>query len=202
MADDTRSLRSVYVEAEQKRTAIESSAYSNSSAFQENLLAAIHLYEECVNIADRIALFSRNESLEDIATADLAFLLLNYHIAELILRINGQQHRKANLKRAQQTYQRYLKQLDHYDVLGKGDGALLEQYQDSPNTFSTASTVDAAARRDAKIKRFRAEKALKQKLEYMRRNPSVLQNDEAAARELHLTEIAFCTHRTFQQLES
>ncbi|TKA43951.1 hypothetical protein B0A55_13728 [Friedmanniomyces simplex] len=89
MADDTRSLRSVYVEAEQKRTAIESSAYSNSSAFQENLLAAIHLYEECVNIADRIALFSRNESLEDIATADLAFLLLNYHIAELILRING-----------------------------------------------------------------------------------------------------------------
>ncbi|TKA61065.1 hypothetical protein B0A55_11688, partial [Friedmanniomyces simplex] len=116
--------------------------------------------------------------------------------------VTTQQHRKANLKRAQQTYERYLKQLDHYDVLGKGDGALLEQYQDSPNTFSTASTVDAAARRDAKIKRFRAEKALKQKLEYMRRNPSVLQNDEAAARELHLTEIAFCTHRTFQQLES
>ncbi|TKA82482.1 hypothetical protein B0A55_02194 [Friedmanniomyces simplex] len=202
MADDTRSLRSIYTEAEQKRTAIESSPYSNSSAFQENLLAAIHLYEECVNRADRIALFSPNESLEDIATADLPFLLLNYHIAELILRMNGQQHRKANLQRAQQTYERYLKQLDHYDMLGKDDAALLEQYQDSPNTFSTASTIDAAARRDAKIKRFRAEKALKQRLEYMRRNPSVLQNDEAAARELHLTEIAFSTHQTFQQLES
>ncbi|KAK0259643.1 Type 2A phosphatase-associated protein 42 [Friedmanniomyces endolithicus] len=202
MSDESRSLRSVYTEAEEKRTAIESSAYSNSSTFQENLLAAIHLYEECVIIANRVALFSPNESLEDIATADLQFLLLNYHIAELILRINGQQHRKANLQRAQQTYERYLKQLDQYDILGKDDAALLEQYQDSPNTFSTASTVDAAARRDAKIKRFRAEKALKQKLEYMRRNPSVLQNDEAAARELHLTELAFCTHQTFQALES
>ncbi|KAK1080446.1 Type 2A phosphatase-associated protein 42 [Friedmanniomyces endolithicus] len=202
MSDESRSLRSVYTEAEEKRTAIESSPNSNSSTFQENLLAAIRLYEECVNIANRVALFSPNESLEDIATADLQFLLLNYHIAELILRINGQQHRKANLQRAQQTYERYLKQLDQYDMLGKDDAALLEQYQDSPNTFSTASTVDAAARRDAKIKRFRAEKALKQKLEYMRRNPSVLQNDEAAARDLHLTELAFCTHQTFQALDS
>ncbi|KAK3637568.1 Type 2A phosphatase-associated protein 42 [Elasticomyces elasticus] len=201
MADETRSLRSVYNDAEAKRTGIESSTYSNSSAYQENLLAAIQLYEECVNIADRISLFSPNESLEDIATADLKFLLLNYHIAELIQRINGQQHRKANIQRAQRMYERYLKQLDQYDILGKEDAALFEQYQDSPNTFSTASTVDATARRDAKIKRFKAEKALKQKLEYMRQNPTVLQNDEAAARELHLTEIAFCTHQTFQALE-
>lgn len=202
MADESRSLRTVYGDAEQKRNTIESSYESNSSAFQENLVAAIQLYEECLHIADQISLFSPNESLEDIGTADLQYLLLNYRLAELTLRINGREGRKANLQRASKAYERHLKQLDNYDMLSKPDAALYEQWQEAPNTFSTASTSDAAARRDTKIKRFKEEKALKQKLEYMRRNPSVLQNDEAAARELWLTEIAFCTHQTFAQLES
>jgi len=201
MADESRSLRSVYDEAEQKRNTIENSFDSNSSAFQENLLSAIQLYEQCVTIADRISLFSPNESLEDIGTSDLQFLLLNYRIAELVLRINGRE-RKANLQRAQKSYEQCMKQLDNYDMLGRSDSALFEQYQESPNTFSTASTTDAAARRDAKINRFREEKALKQKLEYMQRNPSAPQNDETAARELQLTNIAYCTHQTFQSLES
>ncbi|KAK5121718.1 hypothetical protein LTR85_004593 [Meristemomyces frigidus] len=201
MADESRSLREVYNEAEQTRSTIERSFDSNSSTFQENLLAAIQSYEQCLSIADRISLFSPNESLEDIATTDLQYLLLNYRIAELLLRINGRE-RKANLQRAQRSYERYMKQLDNYDMLGKSDAALFEQYQESPTSFSTASTTDAAARRDAKIKRFKEEKALKQKLEYMQRNPSALQNDEQAARDLQLTNIAFRTHQTFQSLES
>lgn len=201
MADESRSLQSVYGEAEQKRSTIEQSFDSNSTTFQANLLSALHLYEQCLSIADRISLFSRNESLEDIGTADLQYLQLDYRIAELILRINGRD-RKANLQRAQKSYEQYLKHLDNYDLLGKSDAALFEQYQESPNTFSTASTTDATARRDAKIKRFKEEKALKQKLAYMQSNPAATQNDETIARELQLTHIAYCTHQTFQSLES
>lgn len=201
MANEDRSLRSVYEEAEQQRSSIENSFDSNSSSFQANLLSAIQLYEQCINIADHLSLFSPNESLEDIGTVDLQYLLLNYRIAELVLRINGRE-RKANLQRAQKSYERYLKQLDDYDMLPKSDAALLEQYRESPMTFSTASTSDAAARRESKIKRFKEEKALKQKLEYMQKNPSVLQNDDNAYRELQLTNIAYCTHQTFQSLES
>ena len=201
MADESRSLRSVYNEAEQKRSTIESSYDSNSTAFQENLLSAIKLYEQCLSIADQISLFSPNESLEDIGTADLQYLLLSYRVAEMVLRINGRE-RKANLQRAQRSYERHLKQLDNYDMLGSGEAALLERYQEAPNTFSTASTTDPTARRNAKIMRFKEEKALKQKLEYLQRNPSVLQNDDAVSRDLQLTNIAYCTHQTFQSLES
>ena len=201
MANEDRSLRSVYEEAEQKRSTIENSFNSNSSAFQESLLAAIQLYEQCLSLAGHLSLFSPNESLEDIGTVDLQYLLLNYRIAELVLRINGQE-RKANLQRAQRSYERYLKQLDNYDILSKSDAALLEQYDEAPNTFAVASTSDAAARRETKITRFKEEKTLKQKLEYMQKNPSVLQNDDSAYRELQLTNIAYCTHQTFQSLES
>ena len=201
MANEDRSLRSVYEEAEQKRHTVENSFDSNSNTFQSNLQLAIQLYEQCLNIADHLSLFSPNESLEDIGTVDLQYLLLNYRIAELVLRINSRE-RKGNLQRSQRSYERYLKQLDDYDLLSKTDASLLEQYKESPNTFSAASTSDAAARRETKISRFKEEKALKQKLEYLQKNPTTLQNDDGMYRELQLTNVAYCTHQTFQALES
>jgi hypothetical protein len=202
MAQADRSLRSVFEEAEQKRTSLDNTYSSNSTTFRDNVVSAVQLYEQCLQIADRISLFSPNETLEDVNTADLQYLLLNNRIADLILRINDFCQRKPNLQRAQESYERYLKQLDSYDMLSKSDAALLEQYQEAPTSFSTASSADPAARRDTKIRRFKEEKALKQKLEYIRKNPSALQNDDSAYRELQLTEIAFCTHQTFQSLES
>ena len=201
MAEEDRSLRSIHDEAENKRNVLEKSFDTNSTTFQENLLSAIQLYEQCLNIADRISLFSPNEALEDLGTTDLQYLLLDYRMAELLLRINGQ-GRKINLQRAQKSYERYLKQLDSYDMLSKSDAALFEQYQEAPTNFSTVSTSDAAARRDTKIRRFKEEKALRQKLEYMQSDFAALQNEDSAHRELQLTNITFCTHQTFQSLES
>ncbi|CAK4031424.1 related to TAP42, component of the Tor signaling pathway [Lecanosticta acicola] len=202
MAEEQRSLRSVHHDAEAKRQTIINSLDSNSASFQDNLLAAIQLYEQCIHIADQISLFSPNESLEDIGTADLEYLLLNYRVAELVLRINGQEQRKASLQRAQRSYEKYLKRLDSYDLLSKEDANLFEQWQESADTFSTASTTDPASRRDAKIRRFKEEKALKQKLEYLRQNPKALQDDDGAARQLRLAHIAYCTHQAFASLES
>lgn len=200
MAEEPRSIRAVYDDAEKRREIIENSP-NNSSTFQESLLAALQLYEQCLSIADRISLFSPNESLEDITSVDLHFLLLHYRVAELCMRINGQ-NRKETLQAAQRHYEQYLKLLDSYDILEKGDANLLEQYRESPNTFTTAQTKDPATKRDIKIKRFKEEKSLKQKLDYLRKNPSVLHNDDDAYRELQLTNLAYCTHQTFASLES
>lgn len=201
MTDSSRNLKTVYEEAEKRRSAAEASFDTNSTAFQDNLLATIQLYEQCVDIAMRVSLFSPNESLEDIGTVDLQYLLLNYRIAELIMRLH-EGDRKTNLLRTQRSYETYLKQLENYTMLTKDDLALWEQFQESPDTFSTASTTDVAARRDTKIRRFKEEKALKQKLEYMQQNPSVVDTDDDMARDLHLTNITFCTHQTWQSLES
>jgi immunoglobulin-binding protein 1 len=200
MADEPRSIRAVYDDAEQKRAILENSPY-NSPAFQDSLLAALTLFEQCLSIADRISLFSTNESLEDIASADLQFLALHYRIADLCMRINGQ-NRKETLHAAQRHYEQYLKLLDSYDILEKSDANMLEAYRESPDTFSTAQTKDPATKRDIKIRRFKEEKSLKQKLEYLRKNPSVLANDDDTYRELQLTNLAYCTHQTFASLES
>ena len=92
------------------------------------------------------------------------YLLINYYLAELILRDN-QTSRKSVLEHAQESYEKYLNALDTYEILSASDRKLYELYLNDRKSFSTASTTDVAARRDTKIRRFRQEKELKEKLD-------------------------------------
>ncbi|KAK8212123.1 type 2A phosphatase-associated protein 42 [Phyllosticta capitalensis] len=201
---EPRSLRALFADAESKRKALESSYDSNSEEYQDSLASTIATYNECSKAADQVSLFSPNESLEDVSSGDLQYFLIDFHIAELVQKIKSTNpgFRKSNLQKARHYYVKFFKLLDSYDILSKSDAQLFEKYTEAPDSFSTASTSDAAARRETKIARFRAEKDMKAKLEHLRANPSALQNDEAALRDLHLTNIAFSVHTAFAALES
>ena len=69
MAD--QSIKSLYTSAERQRQAIESSWDSNTTEYQQNLASAIKTYDDCLKLADRLSLFSPNETLEDLTTGDL-----------------------------------------------------------------------------------------------------------------------------------
>lgn len=71
-----QNIRTLYSSAELQRKIIESSYDSNTDTYQQNLAAAIATYEDCLKLADRISLFSPNESLEDLASGDLQY---DYH---------------------------------------------------------------------------------------------------------------------------
>ena len=215
MDDEPQSLRAIFTSAENKRKGLEASWETNTTAYQDKLKAAISQYQQCQQLTDSIAMFSSNESLEDVSTNDIQYvscphevasltlcryLLLHYRIADLNLKINSSD-RKATLTSAQEAFSAFLNTLDLYDILSPGDARLYEQYREAPITFSTASTSDPTARRDTKIRRFKEEKQLKQALEHFQRNPAAEQDDEVH-RKLELAQIAYCTHQTFQSLES
>lgn len=109
-------------------------------------------------------------------TAANRYMSINYHLAELIQKVFTPEvsARKEHLLQARARYERFLKLLDSYDMLSKGDAKLFESYNEDKANFSTVSTKDAAARRDVKIARFREEKELKRKLEVC-----MLENDNA-----------------------
>lgn len=201
MAEENQNLRAVYNAAEEKRRQLDAAGNTNAPAYQEQLASAISAYEQCLHMASRVSLFSPNESLDDISSSNIQYLLIHYRIADLLLRQTTGQ-RKQLLIRAQASYADYLKQLDQYDILSSPDAKLYETYREAPTTFSTASTTDPAARRATKISRFREEKELRQKLEYLQRNPAALQNDDDMYRRLQLAQLSYCTHQTFQSLES
>lgn len=74
MTEENQSLRSLYNDAEAKRRSLETALSSSSSTYQENLLSAIATYEECLKVADRVTLFSPNETLEDVSSGDLQYV--------------------------------------------------------------------------------------------------------------------------------
>lgn len=144
-------------------------------------------------------------------------MTLQYHLAELVQR-TSRADRESVLRQALDCYERYLTQLDEYELLSGGDKKLFERYVANPSTFTLAPMNDAAARRDVKVKRFREEKELKQKLEvcsslsktfmrvlkvlkYLSRNEARLQSDDDDTRLLYLAEFQLYTHQTFQALD-
>jgi immunoglobulin-binding protein 1 len=68
-----QNIRTLFKSAESKRDALETSQDSISSTYRDNLAAAIATFEDCRQLADRLSLFSPNETLEDIATGDLQY---------------------------------------------------------------------------------------------------------------------------------
>ncbi|KAL9104554.1 MAG: hypothetical protein Q9163_000528 [Psora crenata] len=184
------SLRNLLTTAKSKAKDLESFTSTTDTAYQEELRAAIDCLERCRQIADRISLFSPNETLEDIASTDIHLILKD-----------SAPNRKQILRRAQEAYARYLHLLDTYLLLSKSDSELYERYIEDTDGFSLIQTSDAATRRNIKISRFRQEKDLKQKLEHLAQNPGALQSDDNVLRELFLAEVELSTHQTFQTLD-
>lgn len=212
MDNEPRSLKALFAEAESKRIALGSFPYApNSSEYSDAVSSTVKLYQNCLTLISALSLFSPNESLEDLSTFDLPYLLANFHLAELTQKLPSSSlpERKRILSAARNAYERYLHLLDSYSLLSPSYQKLLEQYTDSPTTFSTVSTSDPAARRNAKIANFKAEKDLRSKLEFLRSRPEYGVEeadggggeDEDAVRAVHLAHLHYSTHMAFQALE-
>lgn len=210
---EPRSVKATYFAAERLREGIERGAFhpgggglppgsgtgaaSDSTgtplSYGDAVREALASYVECGRRVEALALFSTNESVEDISTAHLPYLLVPYRVAELSLKLPtaqpGPTERRAVLKQARDAYERFLHHLDGYGLLTAPYAKLLQAYTEDPIHFSTlgpmggigtstassggpssgiAGLADPAARRNAKIAAFRAEKELRGKLDVLR----------------------------------
>ena len=129
------------------------------------------------------------------------FLLIDYYLAELYPK-DAQPRRTFLLRRSQTAYERFLKLIDAYDMLSKSDAKLYDRYLEARDNFSIlGSSVDPTARRETKIARYKQEKELQLKLDMLAQVPISLDNDDTTIRELYLSEVQLCVHRTFQGLD-
>ncbi|EFX02922.1 tor signaling pathway regulator [Grosmannia clavigera kw1407] len=163
-------------------------------SYGDAVMAALAAYEDCSARIEALALFSSNEGADDVATAHLPYLLVPYRVAEMVQRLpppnpGTPAERRLVLRRAREAHERFLHLLDGYGLLAAPYATLLQTYADDPTHFSTvggggsgggvartattgmgpaAALMDPAARRNAKIANFQAEKALRAKLDVLR----------------------------------
>ncbi|MCJ1312000.1 hypothetical protein MMC25_005674 [Agyrium rufum] len=200
MAEADSSIRALYRTAKALSEQL-SQWEANSQTYQDNLRRAISSFERCREVIDRASLFSENESADDIASNDLQYLAVEYWLGELVPRQKvAMSARKKLLAEAQDAYSRYLGRMDDYELLSKSDKKLQERFLENRNGFSLLAGGDAMQRRETKIMRFKQEKELKQKLEYLsQRDPALL--DDSTVRLLQLAQLTLYTHQTFQALD-
>ncbi|KAL7784855.1 TAP42-like protein [Trichoderma ceciliae] len=204
-SDEPQSLRSVFEAAESKRQEVNEAPGATSPKYAEDLAAALKLYTQTLNQISAVSLFSANEGVEDVATSSLPYLLVDFYVAELVQRTPHltPKERLQVLGRARSAYERFLSLVDGYGLVRAPYGRLLERYRDDEEAFAVVAGSDMAAKREGKIANFRAEKALEEKLQALKRNPRYLDHgDEELVREVHLTSIQFSIHNTFQSLDS
>ncbi|KAF6840881.1 tor signaling pathway regulator [Colletotrichum plurivorum] len=207
MSDEEKpqTLKSVFSSAEKKRILLENSYEASSPTYLDDLRTAISEYETCLDLISRAALFSPNEFLEDLPTSSLPYLLITAHLADLHQKTPSRRpiERRVALERARESYETFLGLLDSYDLLSPPNKKLYSQYTDDPVAFSTLGGADPARRRDVKIANFKAERALKERLETLRRDPRYQdeEGDDEIVRDLHLAHAAYAAHMAFQGLE-
>lgn len=205
-SDEPQSLRVVFEEAEERRRALEASSDTTSPSYAAAVDAALALYSRVLELISAVALFSPNEAAEDLATSSLPYLLTNFHAAELVQRVPfaSPARRLVTLRRARAAYERFLDLADAYGLVAPPYDGLLERYRDDGEGFAVVPAgSDAAAKRDGKIAGFRAEKALRDKIAYLKANPEYAERgDEEAVREVHLMSVTHSIHATFQALDS
>lgn len=76
MNNSDQSLRSLFELAKQKQKAVESHPDPSALDYAETLQLAVRKYEECLDMIQRLSLFSSNETLDEIATTDIRYYAL------------------------------------------------------------------------------------------------------------------------------
>jgi len=186
------------------RTAQELREQVNAGTIPSNNAAPqlVQLLSRCAALVSSLGLFSPNETLEDIATSELQYLLVDFYLGDALNRKGSlvPAERKQTVQAARSAWESFLRRLDQYDILRPEDAKLWERYLDNRSTFEVAAG-DATKRRETKINRFKDEKELKRKLEMLKNDPRLSQQDDDITRSLHLADINLRVHETFQNLE-
>mmetsp|Transcript_17879 Transcript_17879/g.30051 ORF Transcript_17879/g.30051 Transcript_17879/m.30051 type:complete len:360 (+) Transcript_17879:88-1167(+) len=135
----------------------------SGSSTQEDIRSAATNLQNCKVAVERLALFSRNEDPDDIATGDLKFLLVPFYLGEVLLQLqaadvvtfaSSSASRTVTLKGAKQEFKEFLSVCDDIDLL-----SALDQ-----RAFHREEPTDANTKRNEKIAHFKRDKEIKQRL--------------------------------------
>ena len=64
-------LRTLFAAAKHQSETLETAGQPSSTSYQENLQVVLGMFQACSVLADYLALFSPNETIDDISSADI-----------------------------------------------------------------------------------------------------------------------------------
>lgn len=182
---------------------------SDSSVDQERLKSGIEALRRCDDMVSKLGLFSSNETVDDVSTTNLKYILVPFYLGELTEKL-AKEDRIEILKMSQAQLKEFISICEALDLVPQ------EEIE-----FSKLGSTDLAAARAKKIARFKHQKAAEAKLQEIkerkeRRGRSLrasalsapmeageedLLDDDGEEREAWLTTISLAICKAFDLLE-
>ncbi|XP_005997185.3 immunoglobulin-binding protein 1 isoform X2 [Latimeria chalumnae] len=187
-----------------------------SKSFTPSLTSACHC---CLSVArvsqeptSMLHFFSSNEELEEIATADLKFLLLPALLGALTLKEVNPAKRLEQVQKARVYFTDFLKRCKDYNVTkfelpqSKEEGPSREAEESHSASvsplLSQSSLVAMAKHRQSKIERYKQKKDLENRLTAIRAAVDSGQADEETVRDFYLLNIRKWISTCLEEIES
>lgn len=187
---------------------------TGSKPIQEKVRNALSLLEKASDMLLQLDLFSRNEDLEEIASADLKYLMLPALKGALTLKLVGPSKRLDVLRDAREHFMNFLIQSHSYHV---AEFQLPWAQSRSPEGDPAAAAAAAAAatsdtlehnlvamasHRQSKIQRYKQKKAVEQRLSSLKSAVVSGQADDERVREYYLLQLRRWISISLDEIES
>lgn len=184
-----------------------------SNSIQVRVRRGISMLEEASRMVAQLDLFSRNEELEEIATADLKYLLLPALLGALTMKQTNRDKRLEIVQTARAYFLDFLRRCKEYNISqfelpkstteNKGaDGASQNGLSTAKPVPSSSDLVSMAAQRQAKIERYRQKKELEARLSDVRRAVESGQSDDEVSRDFYLLNVRRWVAMCLEEIES
>ncbi|CAL8268954.1 unnamed protein product [Boreogadus saida] len=183
-----------------------------SNHIQVKIKRGITALEDVTRMVGELQLFSRNELLEEMATADLRYLLLPALLGGLTLRLTDRDRRALTVTAAREHFHAFLRRCKEYHVsdfkLPKAQLEADEESRCAPSTTkSPASTnssdlVAMAVQRQAKIERYRQKKMTEDRLVEVKKAVDSAMADEEVVRDFYLLTVKKWINIALEEIES
>ncbi|KAB5515393.1 hypothetical protein PHYPO_G00249830 [Pangasianodon hypophthalmus] len=185
---------------------------TNSDSVQIKIKRGIKQLEEATRMVSQLDLFSRNEELDEISTADLKFLLLPALLAALVMKQVGVAQRLERVQMARSHFLDFLRRCKDYNISSfhmprdaqdaEGTSSGAESDTPSPAHHAQPDLITMATQRQAKIERYKQQKQMEQKLAELRALVDGGSVDEEVMREFYLLQVRRWITLALEEIES
>ncbi|XP_071363015.1 immunoglobulin-binding protein 1 [Trachinotus anak] len=184
-----------------------------SNSVQVKVKRGIGMLEDASRMAAQLDLFSRNEELEEIATADLKYLLLPALLGALTMKQTSREKRLEVVQTARAYFMDFLRRCKEYnisqfelpastgeDTSGPDEGS--ENGCAAKSAPCPPDLVSMAAQRQSKIERYRQKKELEARLSDVRRAVDSGKADDEVSRDFYLLNVRRWVTVCLEEIES
>ncbi|KAJ8401817.1 hypothetical protein AAFF_G00377880 [Aldrovandia affinis] len=183
---------------------------TGSNPIQVKVKRGMLQLEEATRMVAQLDLFSRNEELEEIATADLKYLMLPALLGALTMKQVNIAKRLEHVQGSRVYFMDYLKRCKDYNIMkfelpktNENSADTPEEVENGPTpSFSPPDLIAMATQRQAKIERYKLKKETEAKLSEIKSAVESGQAEDEIVRDFYLLNVRKWITVALEEIES